>query len=79
MSNTRKKIKKTKEVNLLLREASEQFAKGKKSVILKLPNSSKLFFSELEKTAHDKYHYTVKKRLFNRVQIINGILYKYPF
>lgn len=73
------KTRKLQQVNLLLKEATEQFAKGKTSVTLKLPNKSKEFFSQLQKTAYNRYCYTVKKKLFNRVQISNGIVYEYPF
>ena len=79
MSKRRKKAKKSRQANLLLREATKQFAKGKTSVTLKLPNKSKEFFGNLQETAYDNYCYTVKKKLFNRVQIINGIVYKHPF
>ena len=74
MSKTRKQ-----QVSFLLEEATEQFAKGKETVTFKLPNISKEFFGELQKTAYDKYCYTVKKKLFGRVQIFNGIVYEYPF
>lgn len=67
------------QINLLLKDAKKEFAHGKKSVTVKLPNISKEFFVELQKTAYTKYCYTVKKKLFNRVQILNGIVYEYPF
>jgi len=79
MSKTRISTQSSQQVKVLLKEATEQFAKGKESVILKLPNTSKEFLCKLQKTAYDKYCYTVKKKLFNRVRIFNGIVYEYPF
>ena len=78
----KKRTKRTttsQQVNVLLKKANEQFAKGKTSVTLRLPNSSEKFFNKLRKTAYDKYCYTVKKKLFGRVKITYGIVYSYPF
>ncbi len=79
MAKLRSKSKTSQQINILLKKAREEFAKGKRSVTFKLSNTSKDFLSELQKTAYDKYCYTVKKKFFGRVKIINGIIYEYPF
>lgn len=67
------------EVNLLLGKAAESFLKGNKSIILKLPNTSKEFFNELRKTAYEEWCFDVRKRFFGKVKIFSGIIYEYPF
>lgn len=79
MAKKRSKATTSQQINLLLEKATEQFSKGKKSVIFRLPNRSEKFFNKLRRMAYDKYCYTVKKKIFNRVQILNGIVYEYPF
>lgn len=62
------------EISLLLTTAKKSFLDGKKSIILKLPNTSEEFYKELKKMAYDDYRFDTKKRLFGRVEIFRPYL-----